>query len=72
MLPVALRAKELNGESYTLYWNLRVPSHVRMPGDLEMRLCLRSMRRNLEGGAFLTTTVLQRELSISVCGYMHC
>ena len=52
MLPVALRVKELNGESYTLYWMEleEVHVHVRMPGDLETRLCLRSMRTNLKGG----------------------
>ena len=38
------KSKRPNGESYTLYWNLKSS----LPGDLETTLCLRSTRRNLE------------------------
>ena len=44
-----VRLKELSGESYKL--NSRVPSLVRMPGDLETRLCLRFTRFGLERGS---------------------
>ena len=42
--------KQLNGESFTLYWNLKSPL-VRKAGDLDTRFCLRSTPRDSEQGS---------------------